>query len=93
VGQYKQNLLKFDQQRFVSEELEADSYQRLKAHTLEQIDRLNIQIADLEITDTAFQKYVKLGNKKCGDTSVSENVSGDVPRTGLEPAHLVGNST
>jgi len=41
MGQYKQNLLKFDQQRFVSEELEADSYQRLKAHTLEQIDRLN----------------------------------------------------
>ena len=151
VGQYKQNLLKFDQQRFVSEELEADSYQRLKAHTLEQIDRLNIQIADLEITDTAFQKYTRYGmsllkdltwyfqeagleakrkllgsifpakltfqdgkyrtdglnpalaiilqktknlqNEKTGDTSVSENVSGDVPRTGLEPALPYGNST
>ena len=144
VGQYKQNLLKFDQQRFVSEELEADSYQRLKAHTLEQIDRLNIQIADLEITDTAFQKYARYGmsllkdltwyfqeagleakrkllgsifpakltfqdgkyrtdglnpalaiilqktkslqNEKTGDIAISENVSGDVPRTGLEPA-------
>ena len=61
AGQYKQNLLKFDQQRFVSGELEADSYQRLKAHTLAQIDRLNIQIADLEITDTAFQKYTRYG--------------------------------
>jgi site-specific DNA recombinase len=28
---------------------------------LEQIDRLNIQIADLEITDTAFQKYTRYG--------------------------------
>ncbi len=144
VGQYKQNLLKFDQQRFVSEELEAASYQRLKAHTLEQIDRLNIQIADLEISDTAFQKYTRYGmsllkdltwyfqeagleakrkllgsifpakltfqdgkyrtaglnpalatilqktknleSEKSGDIIISENVSGDVPVTGLEPA-------
>lgn len=144
VGQHKQNLLKFDQQRFVSGELEADSYQRLKTHTLEQIDKLNIQVADLEITDTAFQKYTKYGmsllkdltwyfreagleakrkilgsifpvklifedgkyrtdglnpalafilqksnglqNEKTEDIVISENVSGDVPMTGLEPA-------
>lgn len=61
VGQHKQNLLKFDQQRFISGELEVDSYQRLKSHTLEQIDKLNVQVADLEITDTAFQKYTKYG--------------------------------
>lgn len=105
---------------------------------------LNLQIADLEISDTAFQKYARyamsllkdltwyfqeagleakrkllgsifpakltfqdgkyrtdglnpalaiilqktksLENEKCGDNSVSENVSGNVPMTGLEPA-------
>gem|GEM_PF-6546010 len=114
-------------------------------HTLGQIDRLNMEISDLEITDTAFQKYTWYGmsllshlpeyfeeadlevrrkligsifpvkltfeagkyrtavlnpalaiilqknknlqNEKCGDILISENVSGDVPRTGLEPAH------
>ena len=144
VGQHKQNLLKFDQQRFISGELEVDSYQRLKSHTLEQIDKLNIQVADLEITDTAFQKYIKYGmsllkdlawyfkeagleakrkligsifptklifqdgkyrtdglnpalaiilqktnnlqKEKTGNIVISENVSGDVPVTGLEPA-------
>ena len=126
--------------------MEADSYQRLKAHTLGELDRLNLQIADLEISDTAFQKYTRYGmsllkdltwhfqeaglevkrkllgsifpakltfqdgkyrtdglnpalaiilqktknleNEKTGNTSVSENVSGDVPRIGLEPTHL-----
>ena len=116
----------------------------MKAHTLEKIDRLNIQIADLEITDTAFQNYVKYGmsllkdltwyfqeagleakkkllgsifpakltfqdgkyrtdrlnpalafilqkfnglqKEKTGNIVISENVSGDVPMTGLEPA-------
>ena len=57
----KSRLKKLEEQHIVSEELEADSYQRLKTHTLEQIDRLNIQIADLEITDTAFQKYTRYG--------------------------------
>lgn len=61
VEQHKQNLIKFDQQRFISGELEADSYQRLKTHTLGQIDKLNLQIADLEITDTVFQKYAMYG--------------------------------
>ena len=146
IDQHKQNLLKFDQQRFISGELEADSYQRLKAHTLGELDRLNLQITDLEISDTAFQKYTRYGmsllkdltcyfqeagleakrkllgsifpakltfqdgkyrtdglnpaltiilqktknleNKKCGDIVISENVSGDVPRIGLEPTYL-----
>ena len=42
-------------------ELEADSYQRLKTHTLGELDRLNLKIADLEISDTAFQKYARYG--------------------------------
>ena len=54
-------MLTFDQQRFISGELEVDSYQRLKAHTLGELDRLNLQIADLEISDTAFQKYTRYG--------------------------------
>ncbi|MFI0435047.1 MAG: hypothetical protein ACH350_04895 [Parachlamydiaceae bacterium] len=144
IGQHKQNLLKIDQQRFISGELEADSYQRLKSHTLGQIDNLNIQVADLEITDTAFQKYTRYGmsllkdlawyfqeagleakrkllgsifpaklifqdgkyrtdglnpalaiilqktnnleNEKTGNIVISENVSGELPMTGLEPA-------
>ena len=144
IGQHKQNLLKIDQQRFISGELEADSYQRLKSHTLGQIDNLNIQVADLEITDTAFHKYTRYGmsllkdlawyfqeagleakrkllgsifptklifqdgkyrtdglnpalaiilqksnglqNEKTGNIVISENVSGDVPMAGLEPA-------
>jgi hypothetical protein len=61
VEQHKQNILKFDQQRFISGELEADSYQRLKTHTLGELDRLNLQISDLEISDTAFQKYARYG--------------------------------
>ncbi len=61
IGQHKQNLLKIDQQRIISGELEADSYQRLKSHTLGQSDNLNIQVADLEITDTAFQTYKGMG--------------------------------
>lgn len=54
-------MLRFDQQRFISGELEADSYQRLKTHTLEKIQKLNADISDLEITDTAFQKYARYG--------------------------------
>ncbi len=61
VERHKQNLLKFDQQRFISGELKMDSYQRLKAHTLGELDRLNLQISDLEISDTAFQKYTQYG--------------------------------
>ena len=33
IERHKQNLLKFDQQRFLTGELDADSYQRLKSHT------------------------------------------------------------
>ena len=109
-----------------------------------QIDNLNIQIADLEITDTAFQKYTRYGmsllkdlawyfqeaglevkrkllgsifpaklifqdgkyrtdglnpalaiilqksnglqKEKTGDIIIFENVSGELPMTGLEPA-------
>ena len=61
VDRHKQNLLKLDQQRFLSGDMDADSYKRLKAHTNEQIDRLIIQISDLEVSDTAFEKYARYG--------------------------------
>src|SRR3989338_11388683 len=32
-----------------------------KAHANEQIDKLTIQINDLEVTDTAFEKYARYG--------------------------------
>ncbi len=115
----------------------------MKAHTNEQIDRLTIQINDLEVTDTAFEKYARYGmsllkdltwyfqeaepqakkkllgsifpaklifqdgnyrttalnpalalilqknrelqNEKAEDIAISENVSGDVERIGVEP--------
>ncbi len=123
--------------------MDGDSYKRLKADTNEQIDRLTIQINDLEVTDTAFEKYTRygmsllkdlswyfqeaepqakrkllgsifpaklvfqdgnyrtsalnpalalileknngLGNKKAEDIFISENVFGDVERSGVEP--------
>jgi site-specific DNA recombinase len=143
IERHKQNLLKLDQQRFLTGEMDADSYKRLKMHTAEQIDRLTIQMNDLEIADTAFEKYARygmsllkdlawyfqeaepqarrkllgsifpaklifkdgnyrtsalnpalalilqknrgLGNEKAEDIAISENVSGDVERSGVEP--------
>jgi site-specific DNA recombinase len=35
-----------------------------------------------------LQKTKSLENEKCGDILISENVSGDVPRIGLEPTYL-----
>lgn len=57
----EQNLLKFDQQRFVTGDLVPDSYKRLKSHTLNQIEKLNLKVQDLELTDTAFEKYCRNG--------------------------------
>ncbi len=141
---HEANLLKFDQQRFVTGELEADSYNRLKRHTQDQIEKLKRDMEDLRFTDTAFEKYSGYGisllthmdiyfqmatldvkrkmlgsifpgklifqdgkyrtdglnpalaiilqktnglqKEKTGNIAISENVSGDVPTTGLEPA-------
>ncbi len=35
-----------------------------------------------------LQKTKNLQNEKCGDIVISENVSGDVPKIGLEPTNL-----
>lgn len=144
LGGHEANLLKFDQQRFVTGELELDSYIRLKSHTQDQIEKLKRDMEDLMLTDTAFEKYSRYGisflthmdiyfqvaplevkrkmlgsifpgkliyqdgkyrteemnsalslilqktseleNEKTGNPFISENVSGDMPMTGLEPA-------
>jgi hypothetical protein len=51
LASHEANLLKFDQQRFVTGELEADSYSRLKRHTQDQIEKLKRDIEDLRITE------------------------------------------
>lgn len=61
VLKHEQNLFKFDQQRYIDEILEADSYKRLKTHTQDQIEKLQLKIMDLEVTDTAFEKYCRFG--------------------------------
>lgn len=55
------NLLKFDQQRFVTGELEADSYNCLKRHTQNEIDKLKLEMEDFKLSDTAFEKYSRYG--------------------------------
>ena len=144
IEKQEQNLLRFDQQRFVTGELEQDSYKRLKAHSQEQIENLKMRKMNLETTDTAFQKYCRYGmsmithldgyfqeasleikrkmlgsifpgkltyqdgkyrtdglnpalaiilqktnglqKEKTENIVISENVSGDVPKAGVEPA-------
>ena len=41
--------------------MDADSYKCLKSHTTELIDKLTIQMSDLEIADKAFEKYARYG--------------------------------
>lgn len=51
---------RFLQKRAIeANEFEADSCQRLKTHTFGELGRLNLQIADLEISDTVFQKCTR----------------------------------
>ena len=49
--------------------MDGDTYKRLKNHANEQIDRLTIQINDLEVTDTAFEKYARYGMSLLKDLS------------------------
>ncbi len=49
--------------------MDADSYKRLKSHTTEQIDRLTIQINELDVADTAFEKYARYGMSLLKDLS------------------------
>ena len=41
--------------------MESDSYKRLKTHTMGQIEKLKLKIMNLEVTDSAFEKYYSFG--------------------------------
>ncbi len=61
LERHNENLLKFDQQRYITGELAHDSYVRLKEHTQSQIDSLKLRIDELTFSDTAFEKYSRYG--------------------------------
>ncbi len=47
--------------------MDPDSYKRLITHAIEQIDRLTIQMSDLEVANTAFEKYARYGMSLLND--------------------------
>ena len=61
LANHEANLLKFDQQRFITGELEPDSYNRLKRNTQAQIEKLKLEMEELKLSDTAFEKYSRYG--------------------------------
>lgn len=60
LSELEAKLLKIDEM-FVNGDLEKDSYQRIKASTKSEIQRLQIQISRLKYTDTNFMKYCRYG--------------------------------
>jgi site-specific DNA recombinase len=59
-------LLKIDEM-YVTSDLEKDSYQRVKASTKDEIQRLHAQITRLTSTDTNFMKYCRYGMTLLGN--------------------------
>ncbi|WP_213151161.1 hypothetical protein [Neochlamydia sp. AcF95] len=53
---HEANLRKFDQQGFVTGQLEADFYNRLKPHSQTQIEKLKLDREALRSEGTAFEK-------------------------------------
>lgn len=58
LSELEDKLLKIDK-IFVNGDLERDSYQRIKASTKNEIQRLQIQISWLKYTDTNFMRYCR----------------------------------
>ena len=139
-------LLKIDQKRFITEEINRDTYQRLKMHEEASKEAAMRKIHEIEMFSENVQQHCTFGmnfftrmdlffqngsievkrkmigsifpgklifeegkyrtggmnpalslilqknnelrQKETGNTSFLENVSGDVPRIGLEPTHL-----
>jgi hypothetical protein len=52
---------------YVADDLERDSYQRMKASYKNEIQRLQTQIAQLKTTDTNFMKYCRYGMSLLGN--------------------------
>nr|WP_166155457.1 hypothetical protein [Neochlamydia sp. AcF84]NGY94925.1 hypothetical protein [Neochlamydia sp. AcF84] len=53
---HEANLRKFDQQGFVTGQLETDFYNRLKPHSQTQIEKLKLDREALRFNDPAFEK-------------------------------------
>lgn len=54
LREHEANLLKFDQQRFVTGELEPDSHSRLKCYTCDQIEKLKLEMENLRLRRYGF---------------------------------------
>lgn len=66
LAEHEAKLLKIDEM-YVQGDLERDSYQRMKASTKEEIQRLQFQISRLRSTDTNFMKYCRCGMSLLGN--------------------------
>ncbi len=66
VSELESQLLKIDRM-YVTDNLEKDSYQRMKASYKEEIQRLQAQISRLTSTDTNFMKYCHYGMSLLGN--------------------------
>src|SRR3989338_11330096 len=66
LAEIESKLLKVDGM-YVDGELEKDSYQRVKASTKDEIQRLQTQISRLTSTDTNFMKYCRYGMSLLGN--------------------------
>ena len=66
LAEIESKLLKIDEM-YVEDKLEKDSYQRMKASTKDEIQRLQTQISRLTSTDTNFMKYCRYGMSLLGN--------------------------
>jgi site-specific DNA recombinase len=66
LNELEAKLLKVDEM-FVDGDLERDSYQRIKASTKDEIQRLQIQLSRLKNTDSNFMKYCRYGMSLLGN--------------------------
>lgn len=66
LAELESKLLKIDEM-YVTDDLEKDSYQRMKASYKDEIQRLQAQISRLRSTDTNFMKYCRYGMSLLGN--------------------------
>lgn|GEM_PF-1283331 len=89
LAELEPKLLKIDE-RFVSDDLEKDSYQRMKASYKDEIQRLQAQISRLKSTDTNFMKYCRYGMSLLGNLDFHYNQASPYIRKKLLGSILTG---
>lgn len=72
LAELEPKLLKIDEM-YIENELERDSYQRMKASYKDEIQRLQAQISRLKSTDTNFMKYCSYGMPLLGNLDFHYN--------------------